>query len=176
MRSANGTTPQILGLILFEESGMDPGAKNTNGYPNDPSKWCCGLNQFCKPGGTYDAWVNVDPETYLTWSMPRQLGPIGNFWASKPASAMQSVRDLFWVNFMPATYKPNASPDTVVNDPAIVGASYAAIVAQQNSDIAQGRSVITAGDIDSYLASKAASPGWQLALARIAANDPNGVA
>lgn len=169
-----GTTPQTLGLLLYEESGMDPGAKNTQGYPDDESKWVVGLNQFAP--GTYESWVNVDRSTYLTWTMAQQLGPIGNFWASKPSSAMQSVRDLFWVNFLPASYVPNASPDTVVNDPTKMDAHYALVtVPAANPGLFAGKTTLTAGDIDNYLASVAASPGWQLALERIAANDPNAV-
>jgi len=165
-----GADPRVLGLILYEESGMDPGAKNTNGS-SDPEQWCVGLNQFCP--GTYGSWVDVDPLTYLSWSMPEQLGPIGHFWASKPQAALQTVRDLFWQNFLPATWPgPGADSSHVVNDPAILGSSYAAQVAAANPAIAQGRPTITAGDIDSYLASVAASPGWQLALEKIDANDP----
>jgi hypothetical protein len=163
-----GTTPQILGLTLFEESGMDPGASNAYG--------CVGLNQFCSgpngTAGTYEAYVNIPKSQYLQLSMAQQLQYIGPFWQSKPASAMQSARGLFWVNFLPATYVANASPDTVVNDPNVLGASYAALVAQQNSSISQGKSTITAGDLDNYLQSYAESPGWQLALQQIAANAP----
>jgi len=164
-----GSTPQILGLILFEESGMDPGAKNTNGHPNEPSKWCVGLNQFCP--GTYESWVDVDKQTYLTWSMAQQLGPIGRFWASKPA--FSTARDLFWLNFLPASYVEGASADTVVNDPTKMDPHYATVtVPASNPNLFQGRSILTAGDVDAYLASIAASPGWQLALQRIADNAP----
>jgi hypothetical protein len=167
-----GTTPQILGLLLFEESGMDPGAKNTNGHPDNPAKWCVGLNQFCP--GTYEYWVHVSPEEYLTWTMAQQLGPIGRFWASKPSSAMQSARDLFWVNFLPATYVPNASPDTIINDPNVLDAHYALVtVPSQNPGLFPGgATTLTAGDLDNYLAGQAQAPGWQYALQRIAANAP----
>jgi hypothetical protein len=160
-----GSTPQVLGLILFEESGMDPGASNPAG--------CYGLNQFCKSGGTYDAWVHVPPDQYLKWSMAQQLGPIGNFWASKPA--FSTARDLFWLNFLPASYVEGASPDTVVNDPTKMDPTYATVtVPAANPGLFQGRSVLTAGDVDNYLASVAASPGWQLALQNIAENAPSG--
>jgi hypothetical protein len=165
-----GVTPQVLGLVLYEESGMDPGAKNTNGS-SDPNKWCVGLNQFCP--GTYESWVSVDRPTYLTWSMAQQLGPIGAFWASKPS--FTTARDLFWLNFLPASYVEGASPDTVVNDPTKMDAHYATVtVPAANTGLFQGRSVLTAGDIDAYLASYASSPGWQLALQKIAENAPSG--
>ena len=163
-----GVTPDVLGLVLFEESGMDPGASNGT---------CFGLNQFCRSldlsQSTYDAWVHVPPSDYLTWSMAQQLGPIGAFWASKPSFA--SARDLFWLNFLPASYVEGASPDTVVNDPAKMNAHYATVtVPAANPGLFQGRPVLTAGDVDAYLASVAASPGWQLALQKIAENAPSG--
>jgi hypothetical protein len=160
-----GTTPQILGLLLYEESGMDPGAQNASG--------CVGINQYCD--GTYEYFVNIPKDQYLQLSMAQQLDYVGPYWASKPAGGLSSTRDIFWLSLTPVTWQPNASSDTVVNDPTILGADYAATVARQNPGIAQGRPTITAGDIDAYLASVAASPGWQLALDRIAANDPNAV-
>jgi hypothetical protein len=156
-----GTTPYVLGLLLFEESGMDPGIANSIG--------CVGLNQFCP--GTFEYWVkDQTPDEYLQLSMAEQLDYIGAFWKSKPSKAMLTTRDLFWINFLPATWNPNATRATVVNDPAKLGAKYALQVAQGNPAIAQGRSVILAGDIDDYLAGVEKAPGWQLAKSRIDAN------
>jgi hypothetical protein len=158
-----GTTPQILGLLLFEESGMDPGVANSMG--------CVGLNQFCP--GTYESWVDLDADDYLDLSMKEQLDYIGPYWQSKPDGAFDSTRDLFWLSLTPVTWVRHASSGTVVNDANILGARYATQVASANSGIAQGRSTITAGDIDSYLDSVAQSPGWQYALQRIEANNPS---
>jgi hypothetical protein len=60
----------------------------------------------------------------------------------------------------------------VVNDPAVLGAHYAQQVATANP-IGHG-GVITAGDIDVYLARVATSPGWALAQTKIAQFDPSG--
>lgn len=168
-----GTTPQVIGLVLFEESGMDPGARNTNGYPNDPTKWCGGVNQFCP--GTYEYWVNVPMTDYLTWSMAEQLVPIGNFWAAKPH--FTTSRDLFWLNFLPASYVEGADPSTVVNDPSKMNAHYATVTVPASNPalFPNGKTVLTAGDIDDYLAAQAQAPGWQYALQQIAANAPSNV-
>lgn len=148
--------PKVLGLILFEESGMDPGAWNRFN--------CAGINQFCP--GTYESYVSVPVAEYVTWSMAEQLVPVGQYWASKPDGGLDTARDLFWLSFWPKTWRKNASRDTVVvSDPSVVAA---------NPAIAPGKSVITAGDIDDYLDSVRQSPGWQLALSRIDANDPSG--
>lgn len=157
------TTPYVLGLLLFEESGMDPGIANSIG--------CVGLNQFCP--GTYEYWVkDRTPDEYLQLSMADQLDYIGPFWQSKPKKAVLTTRDLFWINFLPATWVPNATRATIVNDPTKLGAKYALQVAQGNSVIAQGRPNITAGDIDDYLAGVAQASGWKLAQTLIAQNDP----
>jgi hypothetical protein len=168
------TTPEVLGLILFEESGMDPGAKNTNGHPDDPSKWCVGLNQFCP--GTFEHFYSGGQEDYLALSMAEQLPYITKFWATKPSSAMQSVRDLFWVNFLPASYVPNASPDTIVNDPTKMDAHYALVTVPASNPalFPNGMTTLTAGDLDDYLADQALAPGWQYALQQIAQNAPSG--
>jgi hypothetical protein len=158
-----GTTPQVLGLILFEESGMDPSIINAEG--------CVGLNQFCP--GTFGGYVPMSVQQYAALPAEQQLPYIQKYWADRPSGSLDNVRDLFWVSFLPATWKANASPSTVVNDPSILGASYAATVARQNPGIAQGRATITAGDIDAYLAGVAQAPGWVLALQMLAENDPN---
>jgi hypothetical protein len=162
-----GASPYVLGLLLYEESGINPTAQNNP----DLQKACVGINQFCP--GTYELFVSMSPADYLALSAEQQLPFVAKYWASKPAGAFASTRDLFWLSLTPVTWIPNASPDAVVNDPAKLGASYAATVAQQNPSIAQG-GVITAGQIDAYLASVAGSPGWQYAMDRIAQNAPDG--
>lgn len=153
-----GADPRVLGLILFEESGMDPGAWNSFN--------CVGCNQFCP--GTYEGYVNVPREEYVTWSMAQQLDPVGHYWADKPAGGLDTARDLFWLSLWPKTWQRNAPRSAIVVDvPGVVRA---------NQNVAPGSSVITAGDVDDYLATYNDSPGWQLALQRIAATNPSGVA
>jgi hypothetical protein len=153
-----GSTPQILGLLLFEESGMSPGAKNNYG--------CIGMNQFCP--GTKEYWVKVSDADYLAMSPTDQMNSaIGPYWASKPASARQSARGMWWVSAWPASYVANADADAIVI-PA--GPSANANPIGQASG-----APITAGDVDAYLARVANSTGWNTALQKIAANAPSGV-
>jgi hypothetical protein len=158
-----GASPYVLGLVLYEESGINPAEKNSIG--------CVGINQFCP--GTYEYFVDMPPAQYLELSAEEQLTYVAKYWASKPRAGLASVRDVFWLSLTPVTWVPNADPSTVVNDPAKLGASYAAAVAVANPGIAVN-GVITAGSIDAYLARFEASAGWQYAKAQLDAADPSG--
>jgi hypothetical protein len=172
-----GADPKVLGLLLWEESGITAHIKNSIG--------CAGINQFC-PGwtngapdyskGTYAGFVGIPIDQYLALAAEGQLDPyVKKYWKAGPDGSLATPRDIFWRSLLPATWKADADPSTVVNDPAVLGASYAAQVAKQNLIGWQATSgVITAGDIDRYLAHKALDAGWQLALTKIAQFDPSG--
>lgn len=162
-----GADPRVLGLLLYEESGIDPRAQNSQNL----AVACVGINQFCP--GTYEYFVPMAPSAYLALSAEEQLPFVAKYWASKPAAGLASTRDLFWLSLTPVTWVENATPETVVNDPVKLGAALAADVAKWNPSVAIG-GVITAGSIDAYLARKAQEPGWLLALDKIAASDPSG--
>jgi len=150
--SSLGASPYVLGLLLYEESGINPAAQNAQ----DLSVACVGINQFCP--GTYEYFVSMPAAQYLALSAEEQLPYVAKYWASKPRAGLATTRDLFWLSLTPVTWVANASPDTVVNDPAKLGAAFAANVARWNPSVAVG-GVITAGQIDAYLARRAAEPG-----------------
>jgi len=156
-----GADPHVLGLLLFEESGIDPKAKNSIG--------CVGINQFCD--GTFEGFVNISKAAYLALPAEGQLPYVKKYWAAGPSGSLATARDIFWRSLLPATWKPNADASAVVNDPAILGADYAAKVAKANPIGHNG--VITAGDIDAYLARVAQAPGWALAQDKLAQFDPS---
>jgi hypothetical protein len=169
-----GASPHVLGLILYEESGIDPTAKNADG--------CVGICQFC--GTTYTTFVKLPKDQYLALAAEKQLDPyVLAYWRTAPAAALATARDLFWHSLTPVSWVPNASPSTVVNDPAkyaktfggdlAKGTAYAATVAKENPAVASD-GIITAGQIDAYLSSVAGSPGWQLALDYLAQYAPGG--
>jgi len=171
-----GTTPDVLGLLLYEESGILPTAHNSFG--------CVGINQFC-PGTFEHVVTDKSAAEYLALAAEDQLDPyVLAYWKSKPAGAFDSTRDLFWLSLTPVSWVRNADATTVVNDAAVYartvfggnlarGQAYAATVAKDNPAIADASGVITAGYIDAYLARVASSAGWQLALQKIAQFDPS---
>jgi hypothetical protein len=156
-----GADPHVLGLLLFEESGIDPKAKN--------SIECVGINQFCD--GTFEGFVDISKAAYLALSAEGQLPYVKKYWAAGPSGSLATARDIFWRSLLPSTWKPNADASAVVNDPAILGADFAKKVAAANPIGHDG--VITAGDIDAYLARVAGAPGWALAQQKIAQFDPS---
>lgn len=154
----------VLCFILYEESGINPAAQNSIG--------CVGINQFCP--GTYEGFVSIPKDQYLALAAEDQLVPyVEKYWAAGPAGSLAMARDIFWRSLLPATWKPNADPSTVVNDPAILGASYAAKVAAANPIGQTDPSVITAGDIDRYLSKIMNSDGWAYCQGKLAQFDPS---
>jgi hypothetical protein len=166
-----GTTPQVLAKVMYTESGLDPAARNPNGG-------AVGLNQFAPSGsrvpghlGTFETFVpNLTPDQYRQLPAEAQLPYVEKFWKTKPASAMKTERDLYWVNFVPATYVPNApaSHDILAG----LSPSLQSFIVKGNPGIAQGKSTILAGDLQSFLDRSTATGEFLDVLAQIAAHAP----
>jgi hypothetical protein len=92
--------------LMLAESGMNPRAVNSIG--------CAGLNQMCGrniPNG-------MTGQQYAQLSASEQLGHAISYWSNQirqhPAAAKGGARDLYWLNFLPASYVANAPNDHVI--------------------------------------------------------------
>lgn len=124
-----GASPVDALAVLYSESGFDPTATNASG--------CRGVNQFCAASG-----VSL-PDNYTSLSAADQLtGYVLPWWATRPKAALQSARDLYWVNGLPGTYKPGM-PDSfvVTTDPALA-----------QGILGPGATEIRAGDFSALIA------------------------
>jgi hypothetical protein len=162
-----GTTPQVLAKVMYTESGLDPARVNPNGG-------AVGVNQFVPP--TLATVTNLSPAQYGALPAEGQFPIVEKFWARMPRAAMKTERDLYWVNFTPATYKPGM-PDSYdilakFSNGAPVPASLRAQIVNGNPKIANGKPTILAGDLQAFLDKSTATGEFQDVLAQIAAHAP----
>jgi hypothetical protein len=137
--NAIGVDPLDLAKLLISESGFDPSAQNSIG--------CVGLNQICPSSqGVFNSDYTADQYTQLTVS--QQLPFVFDYfrnWLSQYGLSSISARDLYWLNFLPATYVPG-SPDSYVI--ATQGDGY---YDANTSFDKTGKGTITAGDLQTAL-------------------------
>lgn len=140
-----GASPLDALAVLYSESSFEPSARNASG--------CLGLNQFCPASG-----VQL-PDDYTSLSAADQLtGYIFPWWAQKPRAALQSARDLYWVNALPGLYRPGASDsDVVTSDPDLV-----------HGILGPGASVLRAGDFSALIARRTATARFHALAQRVA--------
>ncbi len=120
--AAMDVSPISLALVMFMESGLHPTASN-KGY-------ALGLNQLSTESGTYQGITgNMPPSQYLSLPASVQLDYVLKFYRGQLAQHPQatSARDLYWLNYRPATYVPDAPDDYVIiasdpNNPALTDA------------------------------------------------------
>jgi hypothetical protein len=102
-----GAYPLDVAGLLINESGFNPGAQNADG--------CVGLNQICQSSyGIFSSDYSVSDYTQLTVS--QQLPYVFAYfqqWLDKYNLSSISAADLYWLNFLPATFVPN-SPNSYV--------------------------------------------------------------
>lgn len=117
---AMGASPISLALVMLSESSINPKARN----PSDTSlpPVAVGLNQLSLPSRTFQGVVgdNVDPDAFLTWPASVQLDYALKYfrgvYSAHPGALQGGARDLYWLNFMPATYVAGAGDDHVITN------------------------------------------------------------
>lgn len=101
--------------LMASESGLDSKIRNSIG--------CVGLNQMCK--GTLEGFFRGSgtkdygqlSKEFLALPASQQMDPIEALWdfrARQYGLQKQTARDLYWLNFLPATYETNASDATII--------------------------------------------------------------
>jgi hypothetical protein len=131
-----GASPFDLLQIFFTESGFDPKALNSMG--------CVGVNQFC-PGTFGKAVPGLSQTGYRNLSAGDQLRRyVVPFLSQKPPSAMRSARDLYWVNWRPATFLAGAPDSHVIFAPASGDLGL-------DAGLGHGKPFVTAGDLRQFV-------------------------
>jgi hypothetical protein len=151
--------PREILAVLFAESSVTPSA--VHHAPN-----CYGINQFCDPPTFAMAVPDQTPASYLALPASVQLlRYVVPFWNSARKvhgpRVTKNARNLYWLNFLPATVKPDALDDYV-----IPGSRAAALA---NPDLAGGKSFVTPGDLSRFLVKRQqAEPArWNELLDRV---------
>lgn len=170
-----GADPVDLATILYNESGgFNPHAVN--------SILCAGLNQLCPGPGTFGSivenmslaqWNALSSEekvnrihAYAAKSAEQQLPYVEKYFKQKPAASMKSARDIYWVNFLPATYKAGTDDSFVLTrSPA---AAYTQNAGFDTDKPKKG--YITTGDLRKFTDGIRAEKGFQPILQRINQN------
>lgn len=105
-----GVDPRALANVMMSESDLNPRAYNANGG-------AVGINQFM-PRTLDGVAPGMDPDDYRGLSASEQLHYALKFWGdlynAHPGAREGGARDLYWLNFLPATYVPNAPDDYVI--------------------------------------------------------------
>lgn len=152
--------PVDLANVLYSESGIHPSTVNSIG--------CLGINQFCASSGRENLPGWPGDHAYVQLSASEQLLHfVGPWWGrlkmQHGISGPLTGRDLYWLNFLPGLFVPNAPDSYVITR----NASYVA----DNPGFAQGKSYITAGDISRALvAARSQNPDRWNAIAQAIAN------
>lgn len=138
-----GAEPTDLLKLLLSESGLQPGAKNPRGFPS--GQYAVGINQFAPVN--WGRFAPLTPVQYAALSATDQLPYVGDFWKALAASHNASTisgRDLYWLNFLPATFVPDAPDSHVI---VHAGSGFFA----PNRYLSSDGSTITAGDLQAHL-------------------------
>ena len=139
-------TDGVMTPLFAAESGgaLDPSKKNPTGFP--AGQYAVGINQFAPV-----SWPVFAPLTvvqYAALTAAQQLPYVFKFWRGylqKYGLTSISARDLYWINFLPATYVPNSPDSYVIVSPT---SGYFA----PNKGLARDPSVgITAGDLQAAI-------------------------
>jgi len=153
--------PREILAVLFAESSVMPTAVHA-----EPGLHCYGINQFCDPPTFKLAVTDQTPGSYLALPASVQLlRYVVPFWNGARTRhgphVTRNARNLYWLNFLPSTVKPDA-PD----DYRIPGSRAAAL---GNPDLAEGKDYVTPGDLSRFLVKRQrVEPGrWNELLDRV---------
>jgi hypothetical protein len=153
--------PREILAVLFAESSVMPTA-----FHNEPGLHCYGINQFCDPPTFKLAVRDQTPASYLALPASVQLlRYVVPFWNSAKTKhgphVTKNARNLYWLNFLPSTVRPDAPDDYV-----IPGSRSAAL---GNPDLARGKDYVTPGDLSRFLVfrQKAEPSRWNELLDRV---------
>ena len=106
--------------IMLGESGMDPTAVAHDPKTHEPvAGGVFGLLVTQMPDGmSFDQWLALSAAQQIPYAVKFWKGVTSGFHAPLPVSA----RDLYWLNYLPATYVPDAPDDYVFvkNDDTIL--------------------------------------------------------
>ncbi len=109
-----GMTARDFAAVMMAESGIDPSAFNPSG------SGAAGINQITNPKNyaplTRDAYLALDASAQ--WELAAKKFFDGVI-RSNPGVKEGGARDLYWVNFAPATYKPNTPDDAIIIRPGV---------------------------------------------------------
>lgn len=149
-----GTDPLDVLKLLLSESSLTPSAKNARGFP--AGQYAVGINQFAPVN-----WHFFAPLTaveYAALTAEEQLPYVFAYFSALARAHGQSDisgRDLYWLNFLPATYVPDA-PDSHVIVTSISG------YYGPNSGLDHGKKgYISAGDLQLSLDAQSSSSLYQ---------------
>jgi len=105
---AIGANPYDVAGLLLNESGFNPSATN--------SIRCVGLNQMCPGSQNFLSDMSVDQ--YTSRGVAEQLPYVFAFWQNWLAQynlITISAAELYWLNFLPATFVPYSPPWHVIS-------------------------------------------------------------
>lgn len=124
---AMGKDPFAVAEFILAESDFIPSAihwqkTDKDGKPlPEPLAVAVGLNQLTNASGMFNPWSQDAAKAFAALPASQQwvqksYAFLKGIWAAHPSAV--SARDLYWLNFLPATYVPNASDDYVIPDSA----------------------------------------------------------
>lgn len=162
-----GMNARDVAAVMMPESRIDPAAKNGK---------ASGLNQITNPKNyaplSQDAYLKLSASDQ--WELAVRKYFDGQIKAH-PGVAQGGVRDLYWVNFLPATYKRNAPDDYVIVE---AGKNYGTaddpllgewILRDNQSLILPGENVIRPRGLTAAIAKQLGGARWKEVLGAITA-------
>jgi peptidoglycan hydrolase-like protein with peptidoglycan-binding domain len=143
-----------LRLFLYE-SGLSPTIENHHGFPS--GVFAVGIFQILN---TYLTTISVD--AFKALGVVGQVPYAFQNWRGKFAAnhvpVPASGRDLYWVNFLPASYKPGAADDYVIvksddtyQRPNGIWAKLSNVYSANNNMDSGSKGFITAGDLKAIM-------------------------